>query len=161
MATDGSEGTVGVTYTCSGCGWSDVKFPPNLRCPSCDSGTIQVHHVALPGHFQVHSREGITYRSTPGVRRLNVGEETGAFLVKCFAAGGLGPGVPGRCRLQLQPGALILGVYSIGDVEVWVCQTEEEIPTVMLPEEYGPSPGPRRKGQTMTLQQRYIQMLHI
>ena len=104
MATDGSEGTVGVTYTCSGCGWSDVKFPPNLRCPSCDSGTIQVHHVALPGHFQVHSREGITYRSTPGVRRLNVGEETGAFLVKCFAAGDWGRVSPEDAASNSNPG---------------------------------------------------------
>ena len=92
------------------------------------------------GHFVMHSHQGLSWKSTPGIRRLGLEEPDAAGLVKRFAGGDWGDvtsedrasndwDMPGRSGSRI-------GSYRLLGAEVWVYQSRDELPTVMLPDEY-------------------------
>ena len=100
------------------------------------------------GHFVEHSHQGVKWKSTPGIRALNMDEPGVAALVERFAQGDWGnvsaedrtSNDRSRAYLDGSAGAEAsgsrIGSYLVSGTEVWVYQSRDELPTVMLPDEY-------------------------
>ena len=100
------------------------------------------------GHFVEHSHQGVKWKSTPGIRALNMDEPGVAALVERFAGGDWGnvsaedrtSNDRSRAYLDGSAGAEAsgsrIGSYRLLGTEVWVYQSRDELRAVMLPDEY-------------------------
>ena len=142
-------------FSCNDCWWTGTERPSGNKCPFCGAllctchgmslcpgqlplGTAQVFIVpAEPGHFQEHSHQGVTWRSTPGIRALGVPEEIIAALVVRFVNGDWGNTNLVDALSNGGGDHSRIGSYTLAGRDLWVYQEmRHRAPTVMLMEEF-------------------------